>query len=151
MVLRLSVPGGTNVVGITDFLADQPDPTYGSQLQDFTSPGQGAEGQIALRYTDLPITFADGTIVTLQSPTYAISGPAHGALHPELMLSPRIAPQMIGLGLLEAIPADDILALADKDDAKGDGIYGRANIVWSVEQAAPMLGRFGLKAAVPTV
>lgn len=151
MLLRLSVPGGANIVEITDYLADQPDPTYGSQLQDFASPGQSAEGQIAITYTDLPMTFADGTIVTLQSPTYAISDPTFGALHPKLMLSPRIAPQMIGLGLLEAIPAEDILALADEDDENGDGISGRANIVWSVEHAAPMLGRFGLKAGVPTV
>ena len=67
------------------------------------------------------------------------------------MLSPRVAPQMIGLGLLEAIPAADILAKADPDDADGDGISGRPNIVWSVEYDQPMLGRFGLKAGSPTV
>ena len=67
------------------------------------------------------------------------------------MLSPRVAPQMIGLGLLEAIPAADILALADEDDADGDGISGRAQIVPSVEFGVPMLGRFGLKAGAPTV
>ena len=58
---------------------------------------------------------------------------------------------MIGLGLLEAIPAADILALADEFDADGNGISGRANVVWSVEQHAPMLGRFGLKAGTPTI
>ena len=45
------------------------------------------------------------------------------------MLSPRVAPQRIGLGLLEAIPAADILALADPQDHNGDGISGRANTV----------------------
>jgi len=72
-------------------------------------------------------------------------------LHVDAMLSPRIAPQMIGLGLLEAIPAADILAGADPDDISGNGISGRANIVWSVEFDHPMLGRFGLKAGAPTV
>jgi CxxC motif-containing protein (DUF1111 family) len=67
------------------------------------------------------------------------------------MLSPRVAPQMIGLGLLEAIPAADILALADPEDADGDGISGRPNIVWSVEYGTAMLGRFGLKAGAPTI
>ena len=38
---------------------------------------------------------------------------------------------MIGLGLLEAVPEADILALADPDDADGDGISGRPNLVWS--------------------
>ena len=45
------------------------------------------------------------------------------------MLSPRVAPQMIGLGLLEQIPAEDILAQADPDDADGDGISGKPNMV----------------------
>ena len=58
---------------------------------------------------------------------------------------------MIGLGLLEAIPAADILALADPQDRNGDGISGRANTVWSVEYDQPMLGRFGLKAGSPTL
>ena len=67
------------------------------------------------------------------------------------MFSPRVASQMIGLGLLEAIPAADILANADPDDTKNDGISGRANIVWSVEHDQRMLGRFGLKARSPTI
>jgi CxxC motif-containing protein (DUF1111 family) len=58
---------------------------------------------------------------------------------------------MIGLGLLEAVPAADILALADPEDRDGDGISGRANIVWSAEHYQPMLGRFGLKAGIATI
>ena len=75
----------------------------------------------------------------------------YGALHCDAVLSPRVAPQMIGLGLLEAIPAADILALADPQDRNGDGISGRANTVWSVEYDQPMLRRFGLKAESPTL
>ena len=67
------------------------------------------------------------------------------------MMSPRMAPQMIGLGLLEAIPESDILAREDPDDRDGDGISGRANRVWSVREQAAMLGRFGWKAGQPTV
>ena len=36
-----------------------------------------------------------------------------GRCAPDVQLSPRVAPQMIGLGLLEAVPEADILALAD--------------------------------------
>lgn len=151
MLLRLSVPRGTDTTEIEGYLANQPDPAYGNQLQDFASPGHRAEGQIAVSYTDVPMTFADGTVVNLRSPTYSIDNPAYGALRPDLMLSPRVAPQMIGLGLLEAIPAADILALVDEDDANSDGVSGRANVVWSVEQGTRMLGRFGLKAGLPTV
>jgi CxxC motif-containing protein (DUF1111 family) len=151
LFLRLSLPGGSAPAAIADYLATQPDPVYGSQLQDFASPGLTPEGQMQIAYTDVPVTLADGTIITLRAPAYAITDPAYGPLHADLMLSPRIAPQMIGLGLLEAIPAADILARQDADDADGDGISGRANIVISTGYGVPMLGRFGLKAGVATV
>lgn len=151
MLLRLSIPGGTSPQGIKDYLATLPEPTYGDQLQTQAAPGQTAEGKLSVIYTDLPVTLADGTDIALQSPAYAITDTAYGALHPQIMVSPRVAPQMIGLGLLEAIPAADILALADENDADGNGVSGRANVVWSVEQQSPMLGRFGLKAGTPTV
>ena len=151
MLLALSIPGGRSPDGIKDYLATLPDPIYGNQLQTRAAPGQAAEGKITITYADLPVTLADGTIVTLRSPTYTITDTAYGAPHADLMMSPRVAPQMIGLGLLEAIPVADILALADESDTDGNGISGRANVVWSNEQRAPMLGRFGLKAGTPTI
>jgi len=151
MFLRLSVPGGPAPEGIAEWLATQPDPVYGGQLQDLAAPGQLAEGRMEVTYADLPVTFPDGTVVTLRDPAYAFADPGQGAPRHELMLSPRVAPQMIGLGLIEAIPAADILALADPDDADGDGISGRVQIVPSAEFGVPMLGRFGLKAGAPSV
>jgi CxxC motif-containing protein (DUF1111 family) len=151
MFLRLSLPGGTTPQEIEGWLATQPDPTYGGQLQDLATPGHAAEGQMEVHYDEKPVTLADGTLVSLRAPSYGISAPGYGPLPDGLMISPRVAPQMIGLGLLEAIPAEDILALADPEDADGDGISGRAQIVPSVEFGVPMLGRFGLKAGAPTV
>lgn len=151
MFLRLSIPGGTSPEGIEDYLATRPDPVYGGQLQDFATPGQVAEGRMVITYTHVPVTFADGTVVTLRRPEYSVADLSQGPLDPEVMLSPRVAPQMIGLGLLEAIPAADILAAADPEDADGDGISGRPNIVWSIVENGPMLGRFGWKAGAPTV
>ena len=94
---------------------------------------------------------ADGEVVSLRAPSYGVSGLHYGPLHPETMLSPRVAPPVIGMGLLEAIAEDDILAGADPEDRDGDGISGRANVVWSDEVGRPMLGRFGWKAGNPTV
>ena len=67
------------------------------------------------------------------------------------MISPRLAPQVIGVGLLEAVPADDLLAAADPDDTDGDGISGRPNMVWDTRAESHVVGRFGWKANVPTV
>ncbi|WP_299364992.1 di-heme oxidoredictase family protein [uncultured Paracoccus sp.] len=153
MFLRLSIPGGDKDgrPEIRDYLATRPEPSYGGQLQDLALPGHAAEGRMTVTYAEEAVTLADGTIVHLRRPTYAVEAPAYGSLHPDTMLSPRVAPQMIGLGLLGAVPAGDILALADRDDADGDGISGRPNIVWSLEHQRPMLGRFGHKAGAPTV
>lgn len=151
MFLRLSVPGGPPQAGIADWIATSPEPTYGGQLQDFAAPGHVAEGRMEVTWREEPVTLADGTVVSLRAPSYAISDLGHGAMHPDTMLSPRVAPQMIGLGLLEAIPAADILARQDPDDADGDGISGRAQIAPSLEFGVPMLGRFGLKGGAPTV
>ncbi len=148
MFLRLSVPGGADP-GIPGWHVTQDHPLYGGQLQDLATPGQEAEGRMEVTYTPLPVKLSDGTVVTLRQPVYAFT-PAMGDPG-SVMLSPRVAPQMIGLGLVEAIPAAEILAHADEDDADGDGISGKAQIVPSVEYGVPMLGRFGLKAGAPTI
>ena len=57
---------------------------------------------------------------------------------------------MLGLGLLEAVPASTITALADPEDADGDGISGRASWV-SDPTGQRRLGRFGWKAISASV
>ena len=128
-----------------------PEPTYGTQIQDLAIQGHRAEGRMRVRYEEVPVELDDGTVVELRKPVYAVTDLAYGPLHPDAMLSPRVAPQMIGLGLLEAIAEEDILALADPDDADGDGISGRPNRVWSPAREQVALGRFGWKAGAPSV
>ena len=55
-------------------------------------------------------------------------------------------PALFGLGLLEAIPDETILAREDPDDADGDGISGRAS--WLPDGR---LGRIGAKAYRATI
>ncbi|MEO8242471.1 MAG: di-heme oxidoredictase family protein [bacterium] len=151
LFLRLSVPGGDAVDNIKDWLASLPEPVYGGQLQTFAVAGQAAEGQMTIRYTEVSVAMGDGTAVSLRAPEYRVTDLGYGPLQPGTMLSPRLAPQMIGLGLLEAIPAADILAHVDETDADGDGISGRASIVPSAELGRPALGRFGYKGGAATV
>ncbi|RKF13799.1 thiol oxidoreductase [Roseovarius spongiae] len=152
MFLRISIPDeAAGVEGIEDYLGTAPDPIYGTQLQDYALPGIPAEYRLDVTYAEEEIALSGGEVAHLRAPTYRAADLGYGPLHPQAMLSPRVAPQMIGLGLLEAIPATDILALADPDDADGDGVSGRANLVWSAEFDQVMLGRFGLKAGVSTV
>ncbi|GHA48789.1 thiol oxidoreductase [Amylibacter ulvae] len=153
MLMNLSHPAPVrpDSDAIKDYITSLPDPIYGSQLQDFATPGHPAEGQFVITTSDIEVTLSDGVIVTLQYPTYAVENLAYGEMHPDTVIAPRIAPQMIGLGMLEAIPAADILAHADPDDANGDGISGRPNWVLSAITRKVELGRFGLKASSPTI
>ncbi len=128
-----------------------PDPVYGGQLQTLAIQGHDAEGKIHIQYEEKEVELPDGEIVLLRKPRYRIERLGYGPHHPDLMISPRVAPQMIGLGLLEIVPEDQILAYADPDDADGDGISGKAQRVWSLEEDRLMLGRFGLKAGAPTI
>ncbi|MEL7164987.1 MAG: di-heme oxidoredictase family protein [Pseudomonadota bacterium] len=151
MLMRISIPGGATIDDIKDYIATQPEPAYGGQIQDFSIAGVPAEANISITYTEEVIELSGDETASLRTPQYDLTNLGYGALHPDAMISPRIAPQMIGLGLLDAIPAADILALADPDDADGDGVSGRPQIVMSTEYGVPMLGRFGLKAGKPSV
>ncbi|WP_340109017.1 di-heme oxidoredictase family protein [Pikeienuella sp. HZG-20] len=155
-LFKLAVPAERSALkaelaAYLDYAPTAPHPVYGAQLQDFAIQGHRAEGRVEVSYEEVDIALSEGETARLRRPAYAVGDPAFGPLGPETMLSPRVAPPMIGLGLLEAIPAADILAGADPDDADGDGISGEAQIVWSEERAAPTLGRFGWKGGAPSV
>jgi CxxC motif-containing protein (DUF1111 family) len=145
LVIRLSIPG------VTTTGAPVPEPTYGDQLQDRGSGWAPHEGRVLVTSTEEEGTFADGTGFRLRRPTYTVGDLQFGDLADGTMISPRVAPSVIGVGLLEAIPAAEVLAGADPDDVDGDGISGRANLVWDEASEAVALGRFGWKAAQPTV
>ncbi|MEM7694164.1 MAG: di-heme oxidoredictase family protein [Pseudomonadota bacterium] len=137
-------PGDPNMVSMLFALSGPdggPDPTLGKQLQDQAVAGFPREGTISITYTETPFTYPDGHKVSLRRPNYSTDAP----IAPGTSLNPRIAPPMIGLGLMEAIAAGDIIANADPDDADGDGISGR------VPRVADALGRFGWKAMAPSL
>lgn len=125
-VLRVSGPGGA------------PDPVLGSQLQRRALLGLPVEGALTVRFAP----DARG----LSVPSLSLAPP-----RPGLLTSLRVAPAMIGMGLLEAIDAAAIEARADPDDADGDGISGRPNRVHDLATGREALGRFGWKAGQPTV
>jgi CxxC motif-containing protein (DUF1111 family) len=164
LLLRISVTDGDTV---------GPHPVYGEQLQDRAIPDVPIEGTVEITYAEEPGTYDDGTPYALAVPTYTVRDAAGQPLGDDVLVSPRIAPPMFGVGLLELIPEEDVVAAADPDDADGDGISGRPAYVDDVEPgsqaersgerdeepddeavddtAEPVLGRFGWKALEPTV
>ena len=98
----------------------------------------------------------------------AIAGAVPEFLPEGVESSFRLPPPVFGVGLIEAIPVETILALADPSDADGDGISGRPNMVVPADfvpvsepggfiedeefpEGVPQLGRFGRKAQVSSL
>ncbi|MEM8887205.1 MAG: di-heme oxidoredictase family protein [Bacteroidota bacterium] len=126
------------------------DPVYGAQLQDRAIRKLEAEAEFKIIHKEITGTYPDGTPYSLCEPTYQIVNEKEGDINVS-EISPRIANQMIGMGLLEAIDEETLLSFADEHDSDGDGISGRPNYVWNVEANATTIGRFGWKANQPTL
>ena len=122
------------------------DPVYGEQLQELAVPGIAAEGRMRISYTEETVTLGGGEIASLRKPVYTVDDLAYGPLGPDTTLSPRVAPPMLGMGLIEAIPEADLLAHADPDDRNADGISGRPAWVRDHRTNEIRIGRFGWKA-----
>ncbi|HBC55536.1 MAG TPA: thiol oxidoreductase, partial [Gammaproteobacteria bacterium] len=135
--------------------ANVPDSSAGGQLQHDAVAGVMKEVDLRVSYIDVEMQFADGHIETLRQPSWHITNnyvsQGHAGFDQDTVFSVRTAPPMIGLGLLALIPETAIIAQEDPNDMDGDGISGRANRVWSIEQQAVSLGRFGWKAGQPSL
>ena len=163
MVVRLGV-------GIDDAGETIADPNYGRQLQTFglasfigESLGAGLsawrEGATAaigeafayIEYDRIDGAYEDGESFELRRPVVKVRELSYGEFAEDIRFSARVAPQLIGLGLLEAVPEADVASLEDPNDEDGDGISGRANRVYDPTADANRLGRFGLKGGTASV
>lgn len=133
LLLQLSVPGPDGPV---------PDPIYGAQLQDQASPDVPVEALPRVEWSEEAHVYPDGSPYSLIKPTFTIHSPSHGPIATDLMFSPRVAPHMIGLGLLEAIPVERLIELASQ---------GQGRIHWLETEEGKVPGRFGWKATTPDV
>jgi CxxC motif-containing protein (DUF1111 family) len=127
-----------------------PVPGYGTQLQDHSTVGL-PEVRVMLTWIETSVFYGDGETIAVREPRIDVVG-ANGTPMPQgTRFSYRIAPPVIGLGLLQAIPEATLTALADPEDVDLDGISGRTNQVWDPELGATVMGRFGWKANTSTL
>jgi CxxC motif-containing protein (DUF1111 family) len=149
-----------------------PDPIYGNQLQtfaeqsfstsNFTSGWPRYNGSINgdvllgeaytyIEFEEVVGSYPDGVTYSLRNPIYKTKDLSFGDFTADIRFSPRVAPQVFGVGLLEAIPEQYILALADDNDSNDDGISGRASMVTDLSRNETRLGRFTYKGQTPSV
>ena len=147
LLFRLSLPKAEDTM---EGKPPTPVPGFGTQLNNRAIVKAHPEGKVKIEYTEQTLTTADGTRVHLRYPNYTVTE-TYQPLPENVEVSPRVAPAVFGLGLLEAIPENAILAYADEADVDGDGISGKPNYVWDVVAQRYTLGRFGWKANQPTL
>ncbi|MYC76277.1 c-type cytochrome [Candidatus Poribacteria bacterium] len=147
LLFRLSLPKAEDAI---DGKPPIPVPGFGTQLNNRAIVKASPEGKVKIDYTEQTLTTVDGTRVHLRYPNYTVTE-TYQPLPENVEVSPRVAPVVFGLGLLEAIPEETILAYADEVDVDGDGISGKPNYVWDVVEKRYALGRFGWKANQPTL
>lgn len=145
MLVRLSVEG------VSEDGGTMPHPRYGKQLNDRAINGVPAEGLAKIIYDEIEGAYPDGTKYSLRKPNYQFINMAFGPLAKDVLFSPRVAPAVHGMGLIDAIEDKTILAMSDPEDKDGDGISGRPNYVWDVVNEKKSIGRYGWKANVATL
>jgi CxxC motif-containing protein (DUF1111 family) len=145
LLLRLSVPGVGAHGGVL------PEPTYGDQFNNFAVQGVKPEGKVDIRHEEVHGAFADGETYRLLKPHYSFRDLGYGPMATNTLVSPRIAPQIIGVGLLESIPEAEVLRNAAEQKTRADAIKGVPNRVWDAPSGTMQLGRFGWKANVASV
>jgi CxxC motif-containing protein (DUF1111 family) len=153
-------------LGSTDPSNKGVDPIYGGQIQPRAisyrltdtdiikqSPYTDNIGEAWLdkRYSKITGVFDDGEPYELLKPNYQLTKLAYGELAPHIGLSVRLAPNIFGMGLLNAIKTDDLLKQEDIDDNDGNGISAKYNRVPNVITKEIEVGRFGFKAKQPNL
>jgi CxxC motif-containing protein (DUF1111 family) len=126
-----------------------PDPNYGIQLNDRAIEGVPAEGSAEITWEEVEGRYADGDAYRLRRPRVGFKALAFGPLGRETARSLRIAPQIVGQGLLDAVPESDVRRLAEANRDQPDGVRGVARAVPAGR--SPALGRFGWRAEQSSV
>lgn len=171
-----TIPMSSMLVKLADSTG-KADPIYGDQIQPFSVDGfidgntlvagfSKHDGSVSgtelygeafpfIVFETITGEYPDGTTYELRNPIYKIKDLSYGAFVDDIHFSARIAPQAFGVGLLGAIPQENLLKLVDENDSDNDGISGRASMVINALDKtgteSKIIGRFAYKAQNPTV
>lgn len=156
-VTRLSIPSNGSfehkeMLKYSGFIEE---PTYGEQISINGVHGVPPEAKSIIKYENITVTYPDGENVILKKPLqgvdYQLKDLQYGEIHANVSITNRLAPALVGLGLLEQLTDEQILQNEDIDDTNKDGISGKANIVFSAQNKDFRVGRYTKKASAPTV
>lgn len=156
-ISRVSIPSNgsqehTQMLKYNGFVQE---PRYGSQISINGVHGVPFEAKPIIKYEKVKVQYPDGNSLFLNKPIHGVENQLkdlqYGDMQNKANISNRLAPALIGLGLIEKISDEQILANQDIDDKDNDGISGKANIVYSIKHDDFRVGRYTWKASAPSV
>jgi CxxC motif-containing protein (DUF1111 family) len=124
--------------GTSSMAFKTPAGVLGGQLR----PTNGS-ASLASMDTSKSVTLADGTVVPLKRPVFAVTG---NGVTGNVPFSARLARKVFGMGLLEAIDESTLLVRSDPTDCNMDGISGRPSYIKDPQTGALRIARIGWKA-----
>ena len=156
-VTRLSIPSNGSfehkkMLKYSGFIEE---PIYGEQISINAVQGVLYEAKSLIEYENITVTYPDGANVILKKPLQGVEHQLkdlqYGQMHKNVSITNRLAPALVGLGLLEQLTDNQILKNEDIHDKNNDGISGKANIVFSAKYKDFRVGRYTKKASAPSV
>jgi CxxC motif-containing protein (DUF1111 family) len=119
------------------------DEVFQAQPHQVSKNKNTAGERLSVKWRLVKGTYKDGTKYTLRRPAVTFRTPK---VKGRVKTSLRMTPAIIGAGLLEAIDEQTLAQFADPNDADGNGISGRINMVPVAGSGSPLApGRFGFK------
>lgn len=119
---------------------------YGNRLNYQSVANVPIEGELTVSFEPAEGRFADGQSFVLNKPRFGFSALSNGEIEPGTIVAVRMAPPLIGLGLLELVPEIWIRERAAANESAGNPVRGRPNVVWDPASFHFTVGRFGWKA-----
>ena len=156
-VTRLSIPsnGSMEHKNAQKYVGFVQEETYGGQISVNGVHGVAFEAKPVIAYKKIAITYPDGSRATLRQPLKGVKNRLrdlrYGKLNADAIITNRLAPALVGLGLLERLTDEQILKNQDVQDEDGDGVSGKANMVYSPLHKDFRVGRYSYKASAPSL
>ncbi len=152
LVVRVSIPsdGSKKHETLASKMGFVPHEVYGNQISINGVHGVPFEARVKVDFEKIKVDFPDGEKDTILKPKYELVDKNYGDLD-DAILSYRMAQTMHGLGMIEKISDESILANEDINDSNGDGISGKANRVYSPLTKQEAIGRYTWKASAPSI
>ncbi|MGK0256164.1 MAG: CxxC motif-containing protein (DUF1111 family), partial [Arcobacteraceae bacterium] len=156
-ISRLSIPSNGSVEHkkMLKYNGFVQEPIYGAQVSINAVEGVPYEAKQIIKYKNINVTYFDNETAILKQPLRGVENQLidlqYGKINHNVSITNRLAPALVGLGLIEQISDKQILLNEDIEDKDNDGISGKANIVYSIKNKDFRVGRYTWKGSAPSV